>query len=530
MLSKVSLLCLATASLGLGARVAPRGDAPAYPYDPNTSKYCDYWVDITSANTKCSSLPGQWGISLADFLRWNPSLAPDCSALTVGQSYCVETYGEPSPTDGGPSGSPTPTGPGNGITTPQPTQPSMVDNCDAFYFVQTDDSCDAIAASHGITLNQFLTWNPKAGPTCTGLWASTYACVSVIDNGGATTTTTAKPTTTAPGNGISTPQPTQPSMVDNCDAFYFVQADDSCDTIAASHGISLQQFITWNPKAGATCTGLWANAYACVSIIGQSPGSTTTTTAKPTTTTPGNGISTPQPTQPSMVANCDAFYFVQADDSCDTIAASHGITLQQFITWNPKAGATCTGLWANAYACVSIVGQAPVTTTTTTAKTTTTTAGNGISTPQPTQPSMVANCDLFYFVKADDSCDGIAASHGITVQQFTTWNPKAGATCTGLWANAYACISIVGHTPGKPSTTTTLKTTTTTKGNGISTPTPTQPGMVGNCKKFYLVKSGDTCAAIASQFKVTVANLISWNTGAGSSCNLWATTYACVGV
>lgn len=70
MLLKVSLLCLATAGLGLGARLASRGDTPALPYDPNTSKYCDYWVDITSANTKCSSLPGQWGITLADFLRW----------------------------------------------------------------------------------------------------------------------------------------------------------------------------------------------------------------------------------------------------------------------------------------------------------------------------------------------------------------------------------------------------------------------------------------------------------------------------
>ncbi|KAI1158056.1 carbohydrate-binding module family 50 protein [Nemania serpens] len=527
MLLKVSLLCLATAGLGLGARLASRGDTPALPYDPNTSKYCDYWVDITSANTKCSSLPGQWGITLADFLRWNPSLAPDCSALTVGQSYCVETYDEPSPTDGGPGSSPTPTGPGNGITTPQPTQPSMVDNCDAFYFVQTDDSCADIAATHGISLQQFLTWNPKAGSTCSGLWASTYACVSIIGDG-PSSSTTATPTPTNPGNGISTPQPTQPSMVDNCDAFYFIQADDSCADIAASYGITLQQFLTWNPKAGATCSGLWANAYACVSIIGQSPG-TSTTTAKPTTTTPANGISTPQPTQPSMVDNCDAFYFVTADDSCADIASSHGITLQQFITWNPKAGATCSGLWANAYACVSIIGQSPGTSTTTTAKPTTTTPGNGISTPQPTQPSMVTNCDLFYFVTASDSCADIASSHGITLQEFITWNPKAGSTCTGLWANAYACISIVGHTPTKP-TTTTLKTTTTKPGNGVTTPTPTQTGMVGNCKTFHLVKSGETCATIASQYHITVANLISWNTGAGSSCNLWASTYACVGL
>ncbi|KAI0440066.1 hypothetical protein F4803DRAFT_578079 [Xylaria telfairii] len=445
MLSKVSLLCLATAGLSLGAavneRLASRGDTPRFSYDPNTSKYCDYWVDITSANTKCSSLPGQWGITLEEFLRWNPSLAPDCSALTVEQSYCVETYGEPSPTDDDPGSSPSPTSPSNGISTPQPTQPGMVDNCDAFYFVNTDDSCADIASSHGISLQQFLTWNPKAGSTCSGLWASTYACVSIIGQE-PSSSTTATPTPTKPGNGISTPQPTQPSMVDNCDAFYFVNTDESCADIASSHGITLQQFITWNPKAGSTCSGLWANTYACVSIVGHSPATSTTTTAKPTTTTPSNGITTPTPTQPDIVSNCDKFYFVQPDEYCDDIAKKNGITSSQFLAWNPKAG----------------------------------------------------------------------------------------ASCTGLWANAYACVSIIGHTPSNPTTTTTMKTTTTKTGNGVTTPTPTQTGMVGNCKTFHFVKPDQTCTTIASLYHITVANIISWNTGAGSSCNLWANTYACVGL
>ncbi|KAF2963952.1 hypothetical protein GQX73_g9614 [Xylaria multiplex] len=450
MLPKVSLLCLAMAGLGLGAavneRLTSRGSTPKFPYDPNTTQYCDYWLDITSTTTKCASIPGQWSITLEEFLRWNPSLAPDCSTLTVGQSYCVETYGEPSPT-----------GPGS---TPSPT---------------------------------------------------------------------------SPGNGISTPQPTQPSMVDNCDAFYFVTAEDSCAGIASSHGISLQQFLTWNPKAGTTCTGLWANAYACVSIIGEEPSSsTTTTTATPSPTSPGNGISTPQPTQPSMVDNCDAFYFVTTDDSCAGIASSHGISLEQFLTWNPKAGTTCTGLWANAYACVSIVGHSPTTSTTTTtttiAKPTTTTPSNGITTPTPTQPDMVSNCDKFYFVQPDEYCDDIAKKNGITSAEFLAWNPKVGTSCSGLWANAYACVSIIGHTPSNPTTTTTLKTTTTKTGNGVTTPTPTQPGMVGNCKTFHYVNSGETCTTIATRYGITVANIISWNTGVGASCSVWASTYACVGL
>ncbi|KAI0186046.1 LysM domain-containing protein [Xylaria flabelliformis] len=443
------LFCLAAARLGLGAvvneRLTARGDTPKYPYDPNTSEYCSYWVDITSDNTKCTSLPDQWGISLEDFLRWNPSLAPDCSALTVQHSYCVETYGEPSPTDGGPGSTPSPTTPSNGIDTPQPVQPGMVDNCDAFYFVPKDESCQTIADAHGITLQQFLTWNPKAGSNCAGLWAETYACVSIIGqepSASPTTTPTATPSPTSPGNGIETPQPTQPSMVDNCDAFYFVPSNEGCQVIADNHGITLQQFLTWNPKAGSNCSGLWANAYACVSIVGHQPATTTTTTTKPTTTAPSNGITTPTPTQPDIVGNCDKFYFVQPEEGCDDIAKKNGISLTQFLTWNPKAGSTCSGLWANAYACVSIIGQEPTPTTTTKPTTTTTKTGNGVTTPTPTQSGMVSNCKTFHFVKSDQTCTTIANLYKITVANIIKWNPGAGSSCN-LWANTYACVGLI---------------------------------------------------------------------------------------
>ncbi|KAI1747118.1 LysM domain-containing protein [Xylaria castorea] len=408
------LFCLAAARLGLGAvvneRLTSRSDTPKYPYDPNTSEYCSYWVDITSASTKCTSLPGQWGISLEDFLRWNPSLAPDCGALTVQYSYCVETYGEPSPTDGGPGSTPSPTTPSNGIETPQPVQPGMVDNCDAFYFVPMDEGCQAIADAHG--------HEPSASPT-----------------------TTPTPSPTNLGNGIETPQPTQPSMVDNCDAFYLVPSDEGCQAIADAHSITLQQFLTWNPKAGSSCSGLWANAYACVSIVGHQPATTTTTTTKPTATAPSNGITTPTPTQPDIVGNCDKFYFVQTDEGCEDIAKKNGISLTQFLTWNPKAGSTCSGLWANAYACVSIIGHEP-TSTTTTKPTTTTNTGNGVTTPTPTQSGMVSNCKTFHLVKPDQTCTTIANLYKITVASIIKWNPGAGYSCN-LWADTYACVGLI---------------------------------------------------------------------------------------
>ncbi|KAI0505413.1 LysM domain-containing protein [Xylaria bambusicola] len=356
MLPRLSFfLALAAGDLGVHALAAPpiaaRGSTPKYPYDPNTTKYCSYWIDNAGAATKCTDIPKNWGITLADFLRWNPSLAPDCTNFEVQKSYCVETTDEPAPTTS--SDSSTPTQPSNGITTPQPIQPGMVDNCDAFYFVPKDVGCQVIATSHGITLEQFLTWNPLIGDTCGGLWANAYVCVSIIGHEPSpVTTATPTPTSTNPGNGITTPQPTQPDIVDNCDKFYFVQKDESCDVVAAKNGITTAQFQAWNKAVGSTCSGLWANAYACVSIIGHEPA--TTTTKKPTTTA-GNGITTPTPTQSGMVGNCRKFHFVQRDQTCATIAKQYGISEADFIKWNPAVGGTsCGGLWANTYACVGL--------------------------------------------------------------------------------------------------------------------------------------------------------------------------------
>jgi hypothetical protein len=169
-----------------------------------------------------------------------------------------------------------------------------------------------------------------------------------------------------------------------------------------------------------------------------------------------------------MVSNCDAFYFVKPGDNCQMIANANGITLDQFITWNPLVGSTCNNLWANDYVCVSIIGVSPTITT----KPTSTTTGNGITTPTPTMPGMVGNCDVFYFAKSGDGCQAIANANGITLAQFMDWNPQVGSTCSGLWANAYVCVSIIGFSP-----TSTVKTTsTTTQGNGVTTPTPTQTG------------------------------------------------------
>lgn len=356
----------------------------------------------------------------------NPSVGTACT-LHVGQSYCVErNFGIPpvSSTTTTTTSAPTSTTTGNGIATPTPTQPGMVRNCNQFDFVNTGDSCSAIAARNGITVAQLSAWN-NAGADCNSLWGQVYVCVGVIGTG-----TTTAPTSTTTGNGIATPTPTQPGMVSNCNKFDFVNTGDSCNAIASRNGITLANLIAWN-NAGTDCTSLWGQVYVCVGVIG---GSSTTLKTSTTTTTTGNGISTPTPTQPGMVSNCNKFDFVNSGDSCSALASRNGISVANLILWN-NAGTDCTSLWALVYICVGVIGGTP----TTTSKTTTTTTGNGISTPTPTQPGMTPNCDRFHFVVTGDTCDSIAKAAGITTAQFVAWNTGVGSSCTGMWANAYVC-------------------------------------------------------------------------------------------
>ncbi|KAI0838519.1 carbohydrate-binding module family 50 protein [Hypoxylon sp. FL0890] len=314
--------------------------------DPNTVSDCSWWIVATSTDT-CAAIAGANGISVSDFeLVYNPSVGADCT-LNAGQSYCVErNFGIPPVTTTNTSSAPTSTTTGNGITTPTPSQPGMVSNCNKFDFVSTGDSCSTIAARNGITVAQLSEWN-DAGADCTSLWGKVYVCVGVI---GTITTTTTTSTTT--GNGITTPTPTQPGMVSNCNKFDFVNKGDSCSAIASRNDITVASLIDWN-NAGTDCTSLWGDVYVCVGIVGTS----TTLSTSTTTTTTGNGISTPTPTQPGWVSNCSKFDFVNKGDSCSAIASRNGISVADLILWN-NGGTDCTSIWALVYVCVGVLGSA----------------------------------------------------------------------------------------------------------------------------------------------------------------------------
>ncbi|KAK3175840.1 hypothetical protein K4F52_009947 [Lecanicillium sp. MT-2017a] len=398
------------------------------------------------------------------------------------------------------------------------TDPSCV------WWWNSDDglSCSLLLMVVGISEEDFIAWNPSITPGCGNYIADKSYCIKVdvsdptptstssSSKAGTSTVSPISTTIVAPGNGVETPTPIQPGMVDNCDAFHFVERGEGCQSIASMYGISLDDFVKWNAGiGGAQCTSLWAGVNVCVSVIG----SDSTEPPPPTTTAPDNGITTPTPTQPGMVGNCEEFHHVEQGQSCATIVSKYEIAISDFVKWNDVGGLDCTGLWADVYVCISVIGgsQNPPTTTD---------PGNGIPTPSPVREGMVKNCNDFYLVKSGDGCASIAKEVGIPLEDFYEWNPASGKDCSSLWLNTWVCTG-----------TTTYKPTPTDPGNGVATPSPIQNGMTKNCDQFHLIRQGQNCEEIAKIYGTSVYNIIRWNPAAGSECTgLWTNTYACVGV
>jgi hypothetical protein len=226
----------------------------------------------------------------------------------------------------------------------------MVSNCNKFHWIAKDVTCSQVISYQKITLADFVKWNPTVNNDCSGMWAEVNVCVGVI--GGSTTapTTTPRPSSTTPGNGVQTPQPTQPGMVTNCNKFHYIAKGVVCSQVTSYQKISLADFVKWNPTVKDDCTGMQAEVNVCVGVIG---GSTQVPTPTPTTTA-GNGVQTPQPTQPGMVTNCKKFHYVAEGVVCSQIISYQKITLADFVKWNTGVGSDCRLMWAKTYVCVGV--------------------------------------------------------------------------------------------------------------------------------------------------------------------------------
>ncbi|KAH7028764.1 uncharacterized protein B0I36DRAFT_245776 [Microdochium trichocladiopsis] len=354
---KSSVACLLATTLPF-TWANPLVARQAFELDPKTTPYCTWYYD-TAEGDDCQSVLSSWGVTMEQFRRWNPSIGANCGNFLPQHSYCIEasTTKPPSPST---SAATTTKSPGstttgaNGVATPLPIREHMTTNCRRFYKVNKGDTCEAIITAAGIYGPNFYIWNPDVMQDCSGLWADTYVCLQNVAGPSITLKPTTSTTTTPTGNGVVTPTPFQVGMTSNCRRFYYVQKGDTCQAIINAAGIYGPNFYIWNPAVKEDCSGLWANTYAC---IGNKEGPSVT--IRPPTPTPtktaGNGVATPTPIQPGMVSNCKSFYLVEKGDTCSNVAAARGITVANFIKWNPAVGTNCAGMWADTWACVGLI-------------------------------------------------------------------------------------------------------------------------------------------------------------------------------
>ncbi|KAL5610165.1 hypothetical protein FOVSG1_004846 [Fusarium oxysporum f. sp. vasinfectum] len=376
-------------------------------------------------------------------------------------------------------------------------------------------SCDSILEDYHITSDDLQRWNPSIKDDCQGMSLGRSYCVEAAgehepepkpESKPSTTKPNSKPSSTMPSNGVKTPEALQPGIVSNCDKFYMVKTGEGCATVASKNGITLAEFYQWNTKVGSACTGLYADAYACVSVIGHSA-ATPVQTSKPSI-----GIETPSPIQDGLTKDCEKFHFVKTTTTCASIEEYYKLPIATFKSWNPAVGNNCQSLLANYWVCVKAKGWKPSTPTKPSK------SANGIETPAVIQPGMTASCNKFHEVKKTTTCASIQDYYKITMEQIAKWNPAVGSKCTALWAGYNVCVGVIGQKPSptKPS-------------NRVKTPPPVQNGVTKSCKKFHLVQKTTTCTSIQSYYKITMAQLYKWNPAIGAKCtNLWANYNVCV--
>ncbi|RKK66494.1 hypothetical protein BFJ69_g15358 [Fusarium oxysporum] len=527
---------LATGVTAARIKKVRRDIVPKGPTDPGITSKCTYYDTWFEDGIDCDLWLSDWNITPAQFTQYNLTVGKNCSGIKEGHSYCVEVnHGQPEEPEvtSTKASEPKPTK----EPKPSPTQDGLIKSCTSFYQAKKGDTCPKIIANYGtFDFDTFFKWNPAIKDDCSGIWANNWYCVGVPGAPTAAPTKVAGTSTTPKPTGPSKPSTTQDGLIDscvsfhqagkgetcakivsnfgtfdfdtffewnpavgkdcsgiwagyyycedlakNCNKFHQITSTTTCTSIERYYNLPLSQFIAWNPSVEKDCSGLWVGYWVCVSVEGYKP--TTTTAAKPTTTKPANSISTPSPIQDSMVKNCEKFHQIKPTTTCTSIEDYYNLPFDTFYSWNPAV-------------CVGTVGWKPPTKTTTKAATPTK-PSNGINTPPPIQQNMVANCNKFHMV---------------------TKTTTFGSNCAGLWAGYNVCVGVVGGTPTQP-------------GNGVKTPSPIQPKMVSNCKKFHKVTSTTTCVSIQKYYKIAMAQLVKWNPTVGKGCDkLWADYWVCVGV
>ncbi|PWN48362.1 hypothetical protein IE53DRAFT_200552 [Violaceomyces palustris] len=465
-------------------------------------KACETYV--IKQGDDCTSIMEQnsHNVTRQQLVSFNPELGLTCSQAPnlVGKRICVSPNGgwsdvSASPTNGSPNSQPTAAAP-----VPSNIAPNTTTSCSKYYQTMSGDYCFKITLRFGISLDQFIDLNPMIDQDCSNLWANTSYCVDPYPPYG-TPTTTSTPTPTPVTDHIEyhpdwtlTPLPTEsvttvassvlptaqapaptnlaPGSIDHlCGIYYVVGSNDTCDSIAQDYTTDLADLERWNSEL------------PCGTSLASFQGKAICTLG------PRNYTEVPVARAPSNVAGaanqtiCGDYADVEEGDECDDFAALYGMYLEDLIDLNPGLSSDCSNFEVGEAYCVSLAGVPLFPED----------GNDGGGSGSGSSSGSDEGCTSTYKVVQDDTCQSIATSHALTVEQLLQLNSGIDADCTNLSVGQTYCMSNA-TIPGS------------------STSDPDQGGGVeDDCAQRYESVDGDTCDSISKAHSISTSTLESLN-------------------
>ncbi|KAJ7154882.1 hypothetical protein C8R43DRAFT_1235156 [Mycena crocata] len=342
------------------------------------------------------------------------------------------------------------------------------------YTVQTNDTCDSIGITFGLTYSQILSLNFQLdiacrtlpdhvnSTICVGLSAYTLPTPTQYP---VTTATVAAPTVT----GIPVAPNTDPS---ECGEWHVVVGGDTCNQLSLNYQISLADLYLLNPMLNANCTNLLLGFAYCVEGFNVSfPDSPSNTLVGPS--------SWPTPTDstyvdPKLAPGTATDWF-----SCSDAVFLFNVTLAELQFWNPSLKPDCDAA-LQLDETVYCVGDGP---------------------PLNVAPGTITSgCSTYYVPVSGDSCSSIEAAYNLTLGNFISMNPEINAACDNLALAVAYCVASSNSTIGGP-------------------PDNVAPGTItSGCTEYHTVISGDSCSTIETRFSLTLSQFISMNPEIDSNC------------
>lgn len=228
---------------------------------------------VVQTNDTCSSLQSELSISYAQLSSWNPSLGPRCSNIAsyVGYVICSSNPGgdwvDPNPVNSTVTARPSDPPLWTSTLTPMSayTNATYVASsagapygnltrmdCDTYVTAPiltnytgngtTSFACDSVIDQYGVTMDNFLEWNPSLNGSSPCLMNNnTQYCVATF-------------ATVSPG------------IVGACIETDIAPSGYDCNRFMANYGVDQDRFSLWNPDVGASCENFKAGTYYCTAV------------------------------------------------------------------------------------------------------------------------------------------------------------------------------------------------------------------------------------------------------------------------